>query len=336
MRVADRTRHDAVLVRVPLVPVSGVRERLAIGRELRRTFDVVCRRDRIQLPARDIDDVGITPFVANERRRRRIERECAPIGRPRRRTTHGVRAARDLGRLLGVEINHPHVIQAQIAFVYFGVVAPTCLRFGVSRERIGREVRNVFTIGRPRVADDAIARRRQRPCLSTISIQQPELRTWSVVTVRRAARADERDQRTVRRPLRLRLTTLAERELTRRTARERHDPDVRAAIVFVTQRAVTLGRCGVRVFPRRDRIQHAITGGREGDCTDAFDAHEIIGRDRALGLCRQQCRGEQHRGKQQRHSEDASTNGGAANGHRNSPKEGLGEYAARPVMGPVC
>ena len=93
---------------------------------------------------------------------------------------------------------------------------------------------------------------------------------------------------------------------------------------------VTLGECSVRVFPRRDRVQHAVAGGRDRHATDAFDAHEIISRDRAPGLRREQ------RGGEQRQSEDASTNGGAVNGHGYAPGEGRSEYALRSARGPVC
>ena len=77
--------------------------------------------------------------------------------------------------------------------------------------------------------------------LAAIEMQYVDLWPGLFVAGRRAARRQEGDRRTVRRPLRLRFAALAEGDLSRGSrAVGRNEPEVRAHLVLVAERRVAL------------------------------------------------------------------------------------------------
>src|SRR4029077_6358787 len=103
---------------------------------------------------------------------------------------------------------------------------------------------------RPAESGDAFFRARDFLCLPTVDAQDMNFGTWAFIARGRSARGQKRDRRAVRRPLRLRLSALAESELARWTRPvRRNEPEVCANVVLVAECRVALGGSGIGMFP---------------------------------------------------------------------------------------
>src|SRR5262249_9750258 len=113
---------------------------------------------------------------------------------------------------------------------------------------VGRDERDLASVGRPRVIVDAFFRVRQRTRLAAVDREQPDLR----VVVAGADR-HERDRAAVGRPFRARLALVAERELAWRAAVGGDEPQVTAACWRVAALVPRADGVGDRATVRRYR-----------------------------------------------------------------------------------